>query len=108
MDTNNEKWNNSGLFNSTEEYNKEVKLTFDKQLPLWLKGCLYRNGPGQFELNNDPKTSVNHPFDGFAYIQKYKIDGQSNTIYFQSSFIKSHTYKESLKHGHLTTRQFRF
>jgi len=104
--SNEEKWDNSGLFASTTECNKEIKLTFDKKLPSWLKGCLYRNGPGQFELNNDPKTSVHHPFDGFAYIQKYNIDGELNTIHFQSSFIKSRTYEESLKHGHIATRQF--
>jgi carotenoid cleavage dioxygenase-like enzyme len=104
--SNEEKWDNSGLFTSTTECNKEIKLMFDKQLPSWLKGCLYRNGPGQFEINNDPKSSVNHAFDGFAYIQKYNIDGELNTIHFQSSFIKSRTYEESLKQGHVITRQF--
>ena len=104
--TNEEKWNNSGLFTSTTECNEEIQLTFDKPLPSWLKGCLYRNGPGQFELNNDPNTSVNHAFDGFAYLQKYLIDGELNTIHFRSSFIKSRTYEESSKQGHLITRQF--
>ncbi|CAF1196877.1 unnamed protein product [Adineta steineri] len=101
-----EEWDNSGLFSSTKEWKNETKLTFDKQLPTWLKGCLYRNGPGQFEINNDPKTSVHHAFDGFAYIQKYQIDGELNTIHFRTSFIKSRTYEESLKHGHLVARQF--
>lgn len=104
--TNQEKWDNSGLFTSTTECQKETKLKLDKPLPSWLKGCLYRNGPGQFELNNDPNTSVNHAFDGFAYLQKYNIDGQLNTIQFQSSFIKSRTYEESSKEGRLITRQF--
>ncbi|CAF4082595.1 unnamed protein product, partial [Rotaria sp. Silwood1] len=92
--SNEEKWDNSGLFTSTTEYNKEIKLTVDKQLPSWLKGCLYRNGSGQFEINNDPRTNFNHSFDDFAYIQKYNIDGESNKIYFQSSFIKSRTNTE--------------
>ncbi|CAF4675017.1 unnamed protein product, partial [Rotaria sp. Silwood2] len=103
---NQEKWNNVNLFSSTEECNQQVKLTLDGKLPSWLKGCLYRNGPGQFELNNDPNTSVNHLFDGFAYIQKYDIDGEKNAIHFQSSFIKSRTYRESVKRGRLITRQF--
>ncbi|CAF1547699.1 unnamed protein product, partial [Rotaria sp. Silwood1] len=104
--SNEEKWDNFGLFTSTTECNKEITLTVDKQLPSWFKGCLYRNGPGQFEINNDPRTNFNHSFDGFAYIQKYNIDGESNKIYFQSSFIKSRTYKESLESGYLTTRHF--
>jgi carotenoid cleavage dioxygenase-like enzyme len=103
---NQEKWNNASLFNSTEECNDQIELVFNEKLPKWLKGCLYRNGPGQYELNNNPDTSVNHPFDGFAYIQKYNIDGEKNTIHFQSSFIKSRTYKESVKHRKLITRQF--
>ncbi len=102
-----EKWNTAPLFSSTQECNNNpVRLNMDGKLPSWLKGCLYRNGPGQFEVNNDPKTSVNHPFDGFAYINKYQIDGENDTIYFQSSFIKSRTYKESVKRGCLVTRQF--
>ncbi|CAF4217098.1 unnamed protein product [Adineta steineri] len=103
---NQEKWDNASLFSSAQEFNDPVKLNVNTKLPSWFKGCLYRNGPGQFELNNNPDASVNHPFDGFACINKYDIDGEKNTIYFQSRFIKSRTYKESLKRGCLVTRQF--
>ncbi|UJR19427.1 hypothetical protein I4U23_022557 [Adineta vaga] len=98
-------WNTASFFSSTQECNHPVKVDMNGKIPHWLKGCLYRNGPGQFEVNNDPSTSVNHPFDGFAYINKYEVDGENNTIYFQSSFIKSRAYKESMKRGCLVTRQ---
>ena len=101
-----EKWNTASLFSSTQECNNPVKLNLSGKLPSWLEGCLYRNGPGQFEVNNDPNTSVSHLFDGFAYINKYELAGEDNTVYFQSSFIKSRTYKESVKRGCLVTRQF--
>jgi beta,beta-carotene 9',10'-dioxygenase len=101
-----EKWNTTSFFSSTQECNNPVKLIMNGKLPSWIKGCLYRNGPGQFEVNKDPSTSVNHPFDGFAYINKYEIDGENDCVYFQGSFIKSRSYKESVKRGCLVTRQF--
>jgi beta,beta-carotene 9',10'-dioxygenase len=102
-----EKWNTTSFFSSTQECNNPVKLIMSGKLPSWIKGCLYRNGPGQFEVNKkDLSTSVNHPFDGFAYINKYEIDGENDCIYFQGSFIKSRSYKESVKRGCLVTRQF--
>ena len=99
-------WDASHLFASTTESTDEEKIEVQGKIPEWLKGTLYRNGPGANEINNDPKTSVYHAFDGFAYIQKYDIDGSSQIVRFRGSFIKSHTYTESLKNGHLTTRQF--
>ncbi|CAF5064076.1 unnamed protein product, partial [Rotaria sp. Silwood1] len=74
--------------------------------PQYFKPTLYRNGPGPFEINNDFKTSVNHAFDGFAFIQKYSVDGQSQLVRFRGSFIKSHAYTQSLLNNRLIVRQF--
>ena len=99
-------WNNFNLFASTKGTEKEEEAQVKGQLPEWLKGTLYRNGPGANEVNDDPSTSVNHAFDGFAFIQKYRLDGPTQKVYFHGSFIKSYTYTESIKQGRLVTRQF--
>ena len=99
-------WNNFNLYASTTDTTGEEKIDFQGQVPEWLKGNLYRNGPGANEVNNDATTSVYHAFDGFAYIQKYNIDGPSQSVRFRGSFIKSYSYTESLKNGRLITRQF--
>ncbi len=99
-------WDNFNLYASTTDCANEETITFQGKVPEWLKGTLYRNGPGANEINNDAKTSVNHAFDGFAFIQKYNIDGSSQTVRFRGSFIKSHAYTEAIKTGRLITRQF--
>jgi len=99
-------WNNFNLFTSTKETPKEEEVKVQGKFPEWLKGTLYRNGPGANEVNDDASTSFNHAFDGFAFIQKYRLDGSNQKIYFHGSFIKSHTYTESVKQGRLATRQF--
>ncbi|UJR13606.1 hypothetical protein I4U23_000619 [Adineta vaga] len=104
--TDDEIWNNYNLYTSTNEYTDEKTIDFQGQIPDWLKGNLYRNGPGAHEINNDPATTFSHIFDGFAYIQKYSIDGSSQTLQFRGSFVKSRTYTESVKNGRLMTRQF--
>jgi carotenoid cleavage dioxygenase-like enzyme len=99
-------WNNYNLYTSTTNSTNEEPIQFQGKIPEWLKGTLYRNGPGAQEVNNDVTTTVNHAFDGFAYIQKYNIDGSSQTVRFRGSFIKSHAYTQALKNGRLMTRQF--
>ncbi|CAF2226245.1 unnamed protein product [Rotaria magnacalcarata] len=105
-DIDQEKWDNSNLFTSASEVSNEETIAFSGTIPKWLKGTLYRNGLGANDINNDPPTSVNHAFDGFAFIQKYAIDGSSQTVRFRTLFIKSRAYKEAIKRVHLTTRQF--
>jgi beta,beta-carotene 9',10'-dioxygenase len=99
-------WNNFNLFASTKETAEEHAIAFQGKVPEWLKGTLYRNGPGANEVNDDPSTGVYHAFDGFALIQKYTIEGPSQVVRFRTSFVKSHTYTESMKQGRLVVRQF--
>lgn len=105
-DIDQDKWDNSNLFSSTTECADEHVIAFQGVIPQWLRGTLYRNGPGANEVNEDPCTTVKHAFDGFGLIQKYAIDGSSQKLHFRASFIKSRAYKEAIKHGHLITRQF--
>jgi carotenoid cleavage dioxygenase-like enzyme len=105
-ENNSQVWNNYNLYASTTDSTNEEIIEFQGKIPEWLKGTLYRNGPGANEINNDEKTSVYHAFDGFSFIQKYNIDGPLQIVRFRGSFTKSHAYTEALKTGHLVTRQF--
>ena len=105
-DTTQTVWDNFNLFASSTESAKEETIIFQGLIPVWLNGNLYRNGAGANEINGDPRTGVKHAFDGFAFVQKYNINGSSQTIRFLTTFIKSHTYTNSLKNGRLVSRQF--
>ncbi|CAF3370038.1 unnamed protein product [Rotaria socialis] len=105
-DIDQEEWGNSSLFTSVSEVSNEETVAFSGTISKWLKRTLYRSGPGANEINNDSSISVNHAADGCAFIQKYAIDGSSQAVRFRTSFIKYRAYKEAIKHGHLTTRQF--
>ena len=99
-------WNNFNLYASTKETTNEETIQFEGKVPEWLKGTLYRNGPGANEVNGDASTGVYHAFDGLAFIQKYSIDGSDQVVRFRGSFVKSHSYTESMKQGRFVTRQF--
>lgn len=99
-------WDNFNLYATTTETADEENVILQGSIPEWLKGNLYRNGAGANEINGDPASAFYHSFDGFAFVQKYTMDGSSQTIRFICSFIKSHTYVNSLKTGRLTARQF--
>lgn len=61
-------------------------------LPKWLKGSLYRNGPGFFE-------GAHAVFDGCAVIFKFHIDGQSNSVICSHRFLESNYYAAAKQHG---------
>ncbi|CAF2838252.1 unnamed protein product [Rotaria sp. Silwood2] len=79
------RWNNSNLFPYSRDVEDEQIIEFEGKIPQWLKGTLYRNGRGAYEINNDLKTSVNHTFD----------------VRFHGSFIKSHANTQSLLNNRL-------
>ena len=61
-----------GLFRTMEEHPERVKLEkIDGEVPSWLKGSMFRNGPGQYEYGQD---HFKHIFDPSAIIQKIEFD----------------------------------
>ena len=45
-------------------------MFFLGEIPSWVKGSFYRNGPGIFEIG---KEKFNHWFDGMAMLQRFNI-----------------------------------
>ncbi|KAJ3047274.1 hypothetical protein HK097_011693 [Rhizophlyctis rosea] len=69
----------AGFSNGTEQPDP-IALTVQGTLPNWLKGSLYRNGPGIFDIEYEDRHknlkvfSVQHWFDGLGLVHRFQID----------------------------------
>ncbi|KAI8907531.1 retinal pigment epithelial membrane protein-domain-containing protein [Powellomyces hirtus] len=57
----------------------------------WLKGALYRNGPGVFDLEyrrhrQIANMSFAHWFDGLPLVHRFEIDGENKRVEYRSRF----------------------
>ncbi|KAJ3294163.1 hypothetical protein HK104_003870 [Borealophlyctis nickersoniae] len=65
------------------------------QLPPWLRGALYRNGPGIFDIEYLDKRdrlkifSFEHWFDALALVHRFEIDGEAGTVQYRSRFTST-------------------
>lgn len=62
-----------------------LQLTSGK-VPTWLNGIMYRTGPGKFNIKRtDGSTfSIKHAFDGLAFMHRFRIDGTTQTLKYNS------------------------
>lgn len=74
------------------------------QLPSWLNGSFYRNGPGTFE--NGTEEGMLHLFDGYGMVVKIDIQGRDNAATISNAFVKSNAYEEYKKNGKMAWREF--
>jgi carotenoid cleavage dioxygenase-like enzyme len=80
----------------TKPAEEPVEAKVHGQIPQWLNGSLYRNGPGRYELKD---KSYHHLFDGHALLHKYKID--SGKVFFTNKFLKTKSYTKSTEENRL-------
>jgi len=73
-----------------KEYTTPVKGVVQGEIPSWIRGSLYRNGPGLFEVGPD---EYNHWFDGLAIVHKFEI--QNGEASYRSQFLRSETYTKN-------------
>lgn len=71
------------------------------ELPHWLDGTLVRNGPGQFEVGEQP---FRHWFDGLAMLHSFSFSG--GKVDYASRYLKSDAYKASNTSGKISHRGF--
>ena len=58
------------------------------QIPSWLRGSLYRTGPGKFEMplaSGEGDYLCEHWFDGFTLLHHYSIE--SDGIYYRNQYM---------------------
>lgn len=73
-----------------------VQALVKGNIPKWVNGSLYRNGPGRYEFNN---KFYHHLFDGAACVNKYEInDGQ---VKFSNKFLDTKYYQKAISENKL-------
>lgn len=86
-------------FQSFEEEPSPTALDVEGELPEWLTGTLLRNGPGLFDVGDEPLT---HWFDGFALLRRFRFD---DGIEYSSRFLRSEAYMSAAR-GELAFPEF--
>jgi beta,beta-carotene 9',10'-dioxygenase len=91
----------SGVELAFTSLNAEVEienLPVEGEIPHWLNGCLYRNGPAKFEIGG---VSYNHWFDGLAMVHRYAFhEGQ---IAYRNRFLRTSPYTQMMSTGQLSS-----
>ncbi|ESO91122.1 hypothetical protein LOTGIDRAFT_209535 [Lottia gigantea] len=88
-------------FKPGDDQVQPIKLQVKGTIPTWVKGSLFRNGSGLFEINN---KKVNHVFDGFAVLLRFTI--QDGGVMFQSHLLDSETWEKCYKANRIVVDQF--
>lgn len=70
-------------------------------IPDWLNGTLFRNGPGKFEY---PNKKLIHWFDGPAMISKFTFS--NGKMSYQNKFIGTEIYTESNKQDKMIATEY--
>jgi carotenoid cleavage dioxygenase-like enzyme len=77
------------------------KLSIQGEIPTWLNGSLFRNGPSKFEVGNQ---QYRHLFDGLSMIHKFTFkEGQ---VSYRNRFLRSETYRKNLEAGRICVDEF--
>jgi carotenoid cleavage dioxygenase-like enzyme len=88
-------------FSTLEQEISLERLPTQGQIPLCLRGSLFRNGPAKFEVG---KEKYRHWFDGLAMLHKFTFnEGQVSYI---NRFLQSETYCKTLKTGKICVAEF--
>jgi len=88
-------------FESLRQEIHEPSLPVEGDWPGWLEGTLVRNGPAQFEVEDD---EYNHWFDGHAMLHAFQMAG--GTVEYRNRFVLSDARTEALREGRITRSEF--
>ncbi|MFM8296152.1 MAG: carotenoid oxygenase family protein [Microcystaceae cyanobacterium] len=88
-----------GYTSQTQEWDTELTIT-EGNIPQGLKGTLFRNGPGLFEIGGIP---IRHPFDGDGLITAFTFD-EEGRVRFRDRFVRTQGYCEEQAAGQLIYR----
>ena len=77
-------------FEACEQYSRTEAILDppNAQIPSWLRGSLYRTGPGKFEMplaSGEGDYLCEHWFDGFTLLHHYSIE--SDGIYYRNQYM---------------------
>lgn len=79
-----------------ESQEKPIEATVKGEIPKWLQGTLFRNGPGRFKFGD---KTYKHLFDGMACINKFQMkDGK---VFYTNRLLETESYKKTLENNNL-------
>ena len=80
----------------------EVELeVIEGRIPEWLRGSLFRNGPGLFSAGSQ---NLEHLFDGYALLNKFDFR-EDGKVYWRAAFLQSDAYKAA-RDGRMRFHEF--
>lgn len=71
------------------------------ELPRWLEGVLFRNGPGRQSAFGVP---YKHPFDGDGMILRFSFEG--GKVRYKNRFVRTRAFEEEERAGKMLYRSF--
>jgi carotenoid cleavage dioxygenase-like enzyme len=81
------------LLRSLTKSNQEpVQTAVRGEIPRWLHGTLFRNGPGRYEYGNN--KSHKHFFDGHACVHKFTI--KNGGVVYSNHFLETKSFTSAL------------
>jgi len=88
-------------FQTLAQERHESALPVKGDLPDWLTGTLFRNGPAQFEVGDQ---NYNHWFDGHAMLHAFQV--KDGAVEYRNRFVKSKSREEALDQGEIARSEF--
>jgi len=88
-------------FESLRREIHEPSLPIEGDWPPWLEGTLIRNGPAQFEVEDE---SYNHWFDGHAMLHAFRM--RESRVEYRNRFVESKSRTQALNEGRIARSEF--
>ena len=83
----------AGFRDLTEEV-RDRDLPVEGDVPAWLDGALYRNGPARWTVGD---AAADHWFDGLAHLTKFAFD--DGTVRYTNRFPRTDAYRAAVEDG---------
>lgn len=80
---------------------QETKKIYRGNVPEWIDGTLYRNGPGTFDLEC---YRLRHWFDGLAMLHRFDFKG--GNVWYSNKMLATDACRKAMKTGELAYREF--
>jgi len=88
-------------FNQTQIEQELCPLQITGEIPKWISGSFYRNGPGTFSTS---KATLNHWFDGLAMIHRFDI--QHGNVQYKSNFLDTNVKDSIINNDSISFPEF--
>lgn len=80
----------------TKSTDKPIRAIVKGEIPKWVNGSLYRNGPGRFKFGDN---TYEHLFDGQACVHKFNV--QNGQVFYSNKLLETKSYQKTLEHKRL-------